>query len=215
MQLGHLIILNGGSSAGKTSTCEAFQDLNEMPYVRLGIDRFWFSIPPKQTQLETVSKAYYQHKTYLKEGKPYFQIIPGPLLDKVMIASYYAIQAYLDRGVNVISDQIFWKQAWLKEALSIFKPYRVYLIGLHVSDDEGARREHQRGGSNPNDTAGGGRPAGWNRCSAYVTHQSIQYDLEIDNTEMPVAAVAKRIKDHIAQQPQPQAFKNLVQKFKL
>ncbi|WP_133129316.1 phosphotransferase-like protein [Legionella yabuuchiae] len=177
MAKGQLIIINGGSSAGKTSTCAVFQDLAEKPYVRLGIDRFWSSIPPKQMQLDSATPDYYTAETYYQDNKPYFQVTPGPVLDKVMYASYDAIAAYLELGLNVISDQIFWKPEWFERALNMFHPFKVYVIALHVSDEEGARRERARSVLSTKDTAAGGRPDGWNRCSALVTHKNMSYDL--------------------------------------
>ncbi|GGI81722.1 chloramphenicol phosphotransferase CPT family protein [Legionella impletisoli] len=213
MTKGQLVILNGGSSAGKTSTCAAFQDLAEKPYVRLGIDRFWSSIPPKQMQLDSVSPDYYTAKTYYQDNKPYFHVSPGPVLDQVMYASYDAIAAYLDLGINVISDQIFWKPEWLIRALDAFKPFKVYMIALYVSDEEGARRERARSVVGAKDTSAGGRPDGWNRCSALVTHKDMIYDLEVDNTTISIMETASRIKHFIDKTNDPTAFQTLYQRY--
>lgn len=48
-----------------------------------------------------------------------------------------------------------------------------WIVGVHVSDAEGARRERQRGG----------RVDGANRGSARATHALVDYDFEIDTTE--------------------------------
>ena len=57
---GRLIIVNGGSSVGKTSLCRALQDMlwerKRQLYCLLGIDAFWFSVPPKQLDLERVEE---------------------------------------------------------------------------------------------------------------------------------------------------------------
>src|SRR5438105_15339736 len=71
LKRGHLILINGGSSSGKTSTCRAFQDIADEHYVSLGIDLFWLAIPPKQLQIDAAEAQYYQTKTYYVEGKPY------------------------------------------------------------------------------------------------------------------------------------------------
>jgi chloramphenicol 3-O phosphotransferase len=43
-----LIILNGGSSAGKTSLGRAMQDLLPECHMLLGIDAFWLALSPEQ-----------------------------------------------------------------------------------------------------------------------------------------------------------------------
>lgn len=78
-----------------------------------------------------------------------------------------------------------------------------------ISDEEGARRERARSVGEAKDTAGGGRPEGWNRCSALVTHKNMIYDLEIDNTSLSILEAASKIKDFIEATPKPQTFKQL------
>ncbi len=207
MEPGRLIFLNGSSSAGKTSACRHFQEISPEEFVCLGIDLFWLSIPPKQCALHTAEPKYLVPNTYLKEEKPYLHITPGPHLDAVIYASYKAIASYLSAGINVISDQLFWKPEWFHEALKEFNPYHVFYVGLRVSDEEGQRREKHRSKGVANDVVGGGRPDGWNRCSAEVTHQGMIYDLEIDNTFMNIEETAKKILEGYNNCSEPMAFK--------
>lgn len=209
MKPGHLIIINGGSSAGKTSTCCAFQGLAKEPYFRLGIDELLAIIPPKQLNLSTADSSFYQMKTYHDQGKPYFYIIPGPYLDTLMYVGYKAIANYLDAGVNVISDQLFWKKEWFYQALETFISYEVFFVGLFVSDEEGVLREQRRSLQDAENTAAGGRPDGCNRCSAMITHQNMIYDFEVDNTKLSILETAEKIKSAYEANPKPTAFKKL------
>ena len=66
------MIVNGGSSVGKTSMCRALQDMlwehrHEM-YCLLGIDAFWFTLPPKQLDLARVEAEFYTTETYEENG---------------------------------------------------------------------------------------------------------------------------------------------------
>ncbi|KTD15641.1 Chloramphenicol phosphotransferase-like protein [Legionella gratiana] len=59
MKKGKLILINGASSAGKTSLCRAFQDHAQEMWVRLGIDHFWFIMPPNKLILNQQDAEYF------------------------------------------------------------------------------------------------------------------------------------------------------------
>lgn len=50
-------------------------------YLLLGIDAFWFSLPPKQLDLNRVEPRYYSWDTTTEAGLEYFRIAPGQILD--------------------------------------------------------------------------------------------------------------------------------------
>lgn len=213
MKQGKLVVLNGGSSAGKTSTCKAFQNMADEHFIRMGIDRCWSAIPPKQMSIEAATTDYYKTETYYEDDLPYFHVTPGARMDATMLASYHSIAAYLANGINVISDQLFWKPKWLQGALTTWSPFHVFWVGVYVSDQEGMRREQTRGGASRGDTASGGRPDGWNRCSARVTHQGMVYDYEIDNTHLGIEETARKILDAFNENEAPTANSILYDRF--
>jgi chloramphenicol 3-O phosphotransferase len=51
---GKLIVLNGSSSAGKSSVAMEFQELASECWMLLGIDVFWCAIPQSQLDLQQV-----------------------------------------------------------------------------------------------------------------------------------------------------------------
>jgi chloramphenicol 3-O phosphotransferase len=194
---GRVIILNGGSSAGKTTLGKTLQDLLlPEPYLLLGIDAFWMALPPRQLDLDQVEPGYYRWITTVENGLEYFRIIPGPILDQAMRARYRAIAQFLDEGLNVIADDVIWKREWLLDALEILAPYRVLMVGVFVSDAEGARREVVRGDRHP----------GWDRGSARYAHHDAIYDLTIDTTTMTPEQEAVRVKHALDSNPQGEAF---------
>ncbi len=201
MTSGKLILLNGGSSAGKTSLALALQDLLPEPYLLLGIDIFWMSLPPRQLDLDAVDPEYYSWHLETHAGKKHFVIEPGPILDRMIYARYRATAAFLDAGLNIIADEVLWKREWLEDALRVFAPFQVTMIGVHVSDAEGARRERSRGD----------RHAGWNRGSARYAHRNARgrYDLEIDTTNDTPEACARKLKAALDGGLAPTAFQKL------
>lgn len=115
------------------------------------------------------------------DGLEWFTVHPGPILDLAMHSRYRAIRAYLDNGMNVIADDVIWTREWLVDALRVFEGCRVWMVGVHVSDEEGARRELERGDRHP----------GWNRGSARAAHADAEYDFELDTTATPVHELAR------------------------
>ncbi len=216
MKTGKLIILNGSSSCGKTSTCRALQDILEEQFVLLGLDVYSQATPPKQNNMSTIEPSYFSARKYIQDNLEYYDIATGPLLDKVIFTSYHSIAAYLDAGINVVSDQLFWSPKWFRAALDTFIPYFVFYVGMFVSDEEGVRRELLRSNNaGADDIVGNGRPGGWNRTSAIATHNNMIYDFSIDNTHLSIQETAQQIKTAYQATPNPMAWKTLYQTFKI
>jgi chloramphenicol 3-O phosphotransferase len=204
MAKGKLIVLNGGSSSGKTAIARAFQDLAPECWMQLGIDLFWYAIPPSQLDMQQVRPEYNTWDVEVDaDGVAWFSVTPGPLLEKAMHARYKAIRVYLDDGINVIADDLFWKRDWLVDFLRIFEGYEVWLVGIHVSDEEGARRESERYS----------RIAGTNRGSARAAHADAEYDFELDSTDIPVPELARVLHEQYQACRHPGAFDRLRKRF--
>ena len=204
MKKGRLIVLNGGSSAGKSSIAMAFQELVPECWMHLGIDMFWYAIPQSQIDLERVRPEYCTwNVTTDADGLESLSVTPGPLLEKAMHARYLAIKVFLDQGLNVIADDLIWTRDWLIDLLRIFDGYGVWLVGVHVSDEEGARREGRRDH----------RIAGASRGSARAAHADLVYDFELDTTDTPVPELAAQILENYQACPHPEAFGLLRDRF--
>jgi chloramphenicol 3-O phosphotransferase len=161
---------------------------------------FWYAIPQSQLDMQQVRPEYHTWDVVIEaDGREWFSLDPGPLLIKAMHARYLAIKVYLDEGINVISDDLIWTRDWLVDFLRIFEGYEVWLAGTHVSDEEGARREVERGD----------RIGGVNRGSAQAAHEDLEYDFEIDTTGIPLSALASELQQKYQSCPKPGAFERL------
>jgi chloramphenicol 3-O phosphotransferase len=80
---------------------------------------------------------------------------------------------------------------------------KVWLVGSHVSDEEGARREIERGD----------RHAGWNGGSARAADADVVYDFELDTTDSSVAVLARKLDEAYEACRDPKAFDRLRERF--
>jgi chloramphenicol 3-O phosphotransferase len=204
MVKGKLIVLNGGSSSGKTSLAQAFQELVPECWMHLGIDQFWYAIPQSQLDMQQVRPEYHTWDVVVDaDGRQWFNLTPGPLLEKAMHARYLAIRVFLDEGINVVADDLIWTHDWLVDFLRIFEGYQVWLVGVHVSDEEGARREVERYSGIP----------GTNRGSARAAHADMEYDFELDTTDAAMPVLARELYDGYQTCRHPWAFDRLRERF--
>ncbi len=115
-----IIILNGTSSAGKSSLARTFQAQSEHQWVRLSIDDC-FRAFPAGANLNTV---------------PY---------ERLRRVFYQNIALWASEGFDLIVDTVFEEPGCLRKALRLLQPYQVWLVGLHCPLDELERREAVRG----------------------------------------------------------------------
>jgi len=167
-----IIVLNGASSVGKSSMALALQDQFKDIYLHMGIDVFWFTMPPEQIDLETVDPSFYTWTTETIDGRPFMRILPGPRLDQMMVARYKAIAAYLEAGFNVIADDVTWSKVWLDACLKYTAPFDAFFVGLYCDDRVLSHRELLRGDRLP----------GWGRGSQKWVHEHLIYDIVIDTS---------------------------------
>ena len=162
------------------------------------------AIPQSQLDMQQVRPEYHTWDVVIDaDGREWFSLTPGPLLEKAMHARYLAIRVYLDEGIDVIADDLIWTRDWLVDFLRIFEGHQVWLVGLHVSDEEGARREAERGN----------RLAGYNRGSARAAHADMEYDFELDTTNAPMPVLAQQLYDWHQGCRHPAAFDGLRERF--
>ncbi len=203
MKHGQVIFLNGGSSVGKTSIAKVLQRQFRQPFLLMGIDVFWFSMPQRQINLDTVDPQFYTWDKEERDGTFHLRIIPGPILDDIMLARYSAMRAYLDRGLNLIADEVIWKRSWLEESVRVLEPYKVYYVGVFCDDEVLTHREILRGD----------RMHGWARGSQIYSHLDAEYDITVDTTEISPEQAAEKVRLAIEGGLEPNALQRMRKKF--
>jgi chloramphenicol 3-O phosphotransferase len=165
-----VIVLNGGSSSGKTSIARCLQHLLPEPWLTLSVDDLVAALPGRGEEGELV--------TFSPDGA----VSVGAGFRRLEAAWYAGIAAIARAGVGVIVDEVFLgggaSQARLRRALSGLE---LLWVGVRCDAAVAAAREATRSD----------RVAGMAAAQAEAVHQGVDYDIEIDTTTASARACAE------------------------
>lgn len=190
---GKVIILNGPSTAGKSSIQREFQFLM-LPnlWIKLGIDSL-FDQPMPNITPENLS--FWQSKNNIRwveftkdaHDNAVVTLYVGKEGEKVAYGMNSAIATYAKSGCNVIVDYIAYKKEWATDLRTKLKDIEAYWVKVNLPLETLEEREIARGTS----------PKGHGRSHYDTVHWNIQYDLEVDSSENSASEIAKHIKEQI------------------
>ncbi len=186
-----ILIVNGHSSASKTSTIEILQRYCEQPIFSLSFDAFFLSLGPKY--LGKYSKDGFDFHSYYKEdaltqeklrteihyGK--YGMIAAKALPRAVLYPY-------QQGLNVIVDDVIYYKELMDNYKEVLACTNVYFIHLYCDSTMLMGRERYR----------------FNRSLGLgIAQQELmlsykwEYDLNIDNTDLSPDEVATIIVNYV------------------
>lgn len=155
---GKIILLNGASSAGKSTLCGALQAELTVPFLQFSLDFFMFNskvLPKRRDQTGPFSWPLIRPKLF--EG--FFNCLAG----------------LANAGNNVLTDYIIESQEQLQQLTQKLGRLDVFLVGVHCPLPELERREKLRGD----------RGIGDAKRDLETVHTFTKYDFEVDSTIPP------------------------------
>lgn len=160
--MARLVVLNGGSSSGKTGIVRCLQAVLSEPWLAFGVDSFVDALP-----------AALQASGAGIEFGPEGEVVVGPVFRQLEAAWVGGIVAMCRGGAKVIVDDVFLggessQQRWA-EALG---DVEVLWVGVRCDAETAAGREIARGD----------RTGGMAALQADVVHQGVKYDVEVDTS---------------------------------
>jgi chloramphenicol 3-O phosphotransferase len=187
-----VILVNGPSSAGKTTLCRALQSEILEPYLVVGFDDFIFMSAPRyyrgadtgrQIERDAFTALGVEMVITSPRGAPPCAVAKfGPVFRRVLDAMAPAVRTLVDGGNRVIFDHVLHDEAMHQSCLKAFAGLDVFRVGVTCALDILEARERARGD----------RVLGRARGLAGIVHGFLSYDVTVDTGAMdPQAGVAQ------------------------
>ncbi|WP_410660706.1 chloramphenicol phosphotransferase CPT [Amycolatopsis sp. lyj-112] len=165
-----VIVLNGGSSSGKSGIARCLQAVLPEPWLTLGVD----------TLIDAIPAGVAEGIEFAPDGG----VSVGSGFQRLEDAWMTGVAAMVRAGARVVIDDAFLggaasQQRW-RDALNGLE---VLWVGVRCDGAVAAGREMARGD----------RVAGMAEAQADVVHRGVAYDLEVDTTEREALVCAREI----------------------
>jgi chloramphenicol 3-O phosphotransferase len=191
-EAGRVVVLNGTSSAGKTSLAVEFQELRAARgdcWVVFGIDDFLAKVPRRWIEIDAVHGPYADDGVRLERDGDAARFVIGDTVRRLLTAYRRSIAEIARSGLNVVVDDVMiehhdWDD-W-RAALADLDPV---WVGVRCDLEVAVQRERARGD----------RVQGLVRGQAGTVHRHPVYDLELDTTNEPPAALAQRLDAYLGE----------------
>jgi chloramphenicol 3-O phosphotransferase len=201
---GRVILLNGTSSAGKTTLARAIQEESRRPYLLAGIDTFFAMVPDRWGggRGGPLSRDGFHYDTSEQDGRPVTIIRYGAAGRRMLRAMHASVAALTVAGNDLVVDEMLLAPELLAGWLDALTGLDVLFVGVHCPLPVLESRERERGRRS--------RP-GLARGHLRTVHEHGRYDLEVDTSTAPAAELAATVLAHRESGPAPTAFTALRQ----
>ena len=190
-----VILVNGPSSAGKSTLCRALQAAIMEPYLCIGFDDFIFTSPPRyyrgadtaeQADQDAFTAAGVRMVVTSSPDEPRrVEAVFGPVFRRLIDGMAPAVRAIVDAGNRVVFDHVLHDRAMYDSMRTAFEGLDVFSVGVVCPLEVLEAREAARGN----------RVIGRARGLVDVVHGFCAYDVTVDSgKDDPQACVAQVLK---------------------
>ena len=173
-----IVLLNGIGSAGKSSIARALQTITSTPFLHVQMDAFIDMLP---AALQDHADGF-SFETVLEDGKPSVVIKSGPVGARAMRGMRHAIAAMAGQGNDLIVDDVIFSDG-IAEYRELLSAFDLHVVGVMAPLDVLEAREAARADRLP----------GLARWQYPRVHKGMDYDLEVDTSQLTPLECARRI----------------------
>ncbi|MCY3820138.1 MAG: AAA family ATPase [Gammaproteobacteria bacterium] len=187
MTAGKIILLNGSSSAGKTTIARMMQQLYREPWQHIALDQFrdgmsgrfrGLNSPPGDSGARGLNVVPVE-----RDGEPVTEIRFGDVGRRVLRGMRRSIAAFAREGNHVIVDDLMFEESFLLDYLDVLKGLDVTFAGIRCDLEVVNAREASRPGRFP----------GTATFHFHAVHAHCIYDVEVDTTDSTPRQCAQQI----------------------
>ena len=195
---GRVIVLNGTSSAGKSTLSRALQARLDGAWLGIGIDTVVFALPKAYLDLPLWGEVF--RYVPAEPGSPApFRIVTGELGHRLVDGLHGMVASLAGAGLSVIVDHVLLEPGWLPDLATRLRDHEVLFVGVRCPLETVVRREAERKD----------RTIGQAAAMFDVVHRAGGYDLEVDTSVLTPSECAAAIESRLSAGPPPMAFARL------
>lgn len=178
-----VVILNGTTSAGKTSLARAVQAAASRPFLHVQMDDF-LNMQPGWLKDHAGGFVFLP-----VEGvtPPEVSVETGPFGKRLMDGMRRSVAAMAEAGLDVIVDDVWMGEGEQQEYRRLLNNHQPVFVGVHAALEVAEAREVARGD----------RDIGQARWQFPRVHAGAEYDLEVDTSQESPDVLARSLLDRL------------------
>ena len=192
---GRVIVLNGTSSAGKSTLIRALQRRLDGAWLGVGIDTVVFALPKAYLDPPLWAEVFRYVPAEQGSAAPY-RIVTGELGHRLIEGMHRMVASLADAGLSVIVDHVLLEPGWLPDLATRLAVHEVLFVGVRCPLDVVVRREAERKD----------RTIGQAAATFDVVHRAGGYDVEVDTSVQSPEEAAATVVDALAAGFPPRPF---------
>ena len=192
---GRVIVLNGTSSAGKSTLIRALQPRLDGAWLGVGIDTVVFSLPRAYLNPPLWGEVFRYVPAEPGSAAP-FRIETGELGLRLIDGLHRMVGALADAGLSVIVDHVLLEPGWLPDLAATLAGHDVLFVGVRCPLEVVIERERDRKD----------RTIGQAAAQFDAVHRAGGYDLEVDTSLLSADEAAVVVADAVARGFPARAF---------